>query len=171
MRLNLGAGGQCPEGWLNIDRAGDVDVIHDLTDLPLPFDDQSCGGAVAHHVLDLLPPDTIGPLLDDIHRVLALGALLRISMADLLAGIDAALRQETAWFAEPCATLEETVGWFVTQGGARKTLLLAPALRTLLHGVGFTETRTCKAGETIGPEWLTELDSRAGESVFVEAVK
>ncbi len=171
MRLNVGAGGQKADGWTSLDRAGSVAVVHDLTDLPLPFDDESCEGAVAHHVLDLLPPDTVVPLLDDLLRILQPNAVLRISGANLMAGIDAAFRRDIDWFAEPRPTLEQTVGWFITQGGARRALILPPQLRALLLGVGYVETRSCKWGQTMGHGWLTDLDSRPTESFFVDAAK
>lgn len=169
--MNLGAGGQTGPGWTSLDRAGDVDVIHDLTELRLPFDDNSVDGAIAHHVLDLLNPLQIADLLRDVRRVLKPGAMLRVSSAHLEAGIEAALNRQPAWFPEPRGSLEETLGWFITQGGARRSHLNPERLYRAFVEAAFAWSAHQPAGRTLGPEWLIAFDSRPEESFYVEAAK
>lgn len=168
VRLNIGSGAQRAEGWATLDRAGDVDVVHDLTGLPLPLETDSCEGIVAHHVLDLLELDTVVPLLRDLRRILVPGGWLRISCADLRLGVDASLRNDHAWFPEARGTIEESFDWFIRQGGARRWWATPTALHPLLRQAGFGWVLPARAGLTNGPAWLCEFDSRPAESFFVE---
>lgn len=165
--MNLGAGGRHDLDWIHVDRAGEVDVTHDLTELPLPFADESCEAVALHHVLDLLPADRIQPLLRDVKRILYTGRWVRISSADIDLALDHA--GDLTWFPEPKDTLAESLDWFVTQGGARQTPLTVERLRGDLKAAGFRLVIQTPAGETSGPAWLTDLDDRAAESFFVEA--
>jgi predicted SAM-dependent methyltransferase len=171
MRLNLGCGGQVVDGWVNIDKYGDPPiVIHDLAE-PLPYGDGSCECAVALHSLSMLAPDDLHVLLGELHRVLEPGAWFRIIDADLALGVIAAVDGDANWFPEERSTLEETVGWFITQGGARKSLLSPPRMRTLLFSVGFDRTYHRAEFDTDGPPWIRDLDARYGESWCVEAIR
>lgn len=167
MRLNLGAGGQRLEGWTSLDRAGDVDVIAELTD-PLPFEGGSCEAVLAHHVLCMIPPEALPNLLSEIRRVLQPDGWLRISDADLLLGINAGLAGDKDWFPEQRGDLNETLGWFITQGGARKTFVTRNLLARLLREAGFYRWNSDEV-VPLGPDWLYELDSREGESFFAVA--
>lgn len=168
MRLIVGAGGQRADGWTTLDRAGDVDVAHDLTDLPLPFATESCEGAVAHHVLCMLAPDEMGRLLFDVRRILKPGARLRISDADLTLGVEAAIRGDFDWFPEERESPDARLHWFVTQGGARKQFLTITGLVFALRLAGFYDCETVDIGES-AVDGLAALDSRENESFFMEA--
>lgn len=168
MRLNIGAGGQRAPGWTTLDRAGDVAVHHDLTDLPLPFETDSCEGAVAHHVLCMLTDDELVALLADIHRILTPFAFLRISDADLTRGVDAAIRGDFDWFPEQRESPDARLQWFITQGGARKQFLTTTRLTAALTATGFHDIETVPIGNS-SRAWLAELDSRENESFFMEA--
>lgn len=171
MKLNVGAGGQRADGWTSLDRAGDVDIIHDLTDLPLPFEDESCEGAVVHHVLDLLPPDAIKPLLKELRRIVQPVGWVRISCADIQAGVWAAIVGTEGWFAEPRDTPAATLAQYIMQGGARQTPLNARQTGRLLTHAGFVNVEPRGCAKTAGPGWLIDLDTRPSESWFVEAMK
>jgi SAM-dependent methyltransferase len=68
-RLNLGCGRDILDGWVNLDLHAlpGVDVVHDLTKLPLPFGEQEFDEVRCISILEHL--DYV-PLLCDIHRVL-----------------------------------------------------------------------------------------------------
>src|SRR5581483_6511417 len=76
-KLNLGAGTDIRPGWVNLDSAAisGIDVVHDIENLPLPFDNASCSEIVAQDVLEHV--DYV-PVLRDLHRILAPGGTLTI---------------------------------------------------------------------------------------------
>ncbi len=75
--LNIGCGRDIRPGWVNLDRVAlpGVDVVHDLSEVPLPFPDGSFEIVECMDVLEHL--DYI-PLLRDIHRVLVPGGRIVI---------------------------------------------------------------------------------------------
>lgn len=80
LRVNLGCGRFPKPGFLNVDwmPGPGVDVIHDLSRLPLPFEDASVDAFEADHILEHLP-DVFGTMRE-IHRCLRPGgtALIRV---------------------------------------------------------------------------------------------
>jgi SAM-dependent methyltransferase len=77
--LNLGCGTDIRTDWVNLDRAAlpGVDVVHDLSVLPLPFASGEFTHICAKDVLEHL--DYI-PLLRELHRILATGGTLEIQV-------------------------------------------------------------------------------------------
>jgi SAM-dependent methyltransferase len=77
-KLNVGCGHDVKPGWVNLDIAplDGVDVVHNLEDHPLPFEDGSFDYIecidILEHVHDL--PD----VMRELHRILAPGGRLRI---------------------------------------------------------------------------------------------
>lgn len=208
-RLNLGSGGRCDKGWTHVDREYPVKVtitkindepVHheggyfpgkdfvklDIANDPWPWDADSVEGIVMHHVVDLLTTDEMRRVLAMCHIVLRPGGVLRVSSADIIRGIEAALERDQGWFVEKFGVVfgasqpvhpssldfERTLGHFILQGGARKQFL--PQLLFMQECVvaGFKEAQPVPFKYTVAEEhWITELDDRAGESWFVEAVK
>ena len=54
IKLNLGCGSIHLPGFVNVDRHGQPDVVHDLERFPWPWPDGAVGYVVAHHVLEHL---------------------------------------------------------------------------------------------------------------------
>jgi len=75
-RLNLGAGSDIRDGWINVDLHGDAECKHDLNQTPWPWANDSVGCAVMCHVLEHLP-NTIG-VMKELHRVCASGAEVHV---------------------------------------------------------------------------------------------
>jgi SAM-dependent methyltransferase len=78
-RLNLGCGTDIRADWVNLDRAPlpGVDIVHDLNDLPLPFDDAAFNHVTAQDVLEHV---AYIPLLRELHRILRSGGTLTIQV-------------------------------------------------------------------------------------------
>jgi len=67
IKINLGCGKKIKEGWINVDRIKlhGVDVVHDLNDIPYPFDDSSVD-------------DDIIVVMEELHRILKPNGILEI---------------------------------------------------------------------------------------------
>ncbi len=78
MKLNLGAGSDIREGWINQDvsELPGVDVVHDLNDHPWPFEDSSVDELLALNVLEHL--DDLVPALEEMYRILRPGGAARL---------------------------------------------------------------------------------------------
>jgi predicted SAM-dependent methyltransferase len=82
LRLHLGCGPTHLEGWVNVDLVSTgPDLAWDLS-RPVPFPDGSVDAIFHEHLLEHLPlPAAIG-FLDECHRLLRPGGVLRIGVPD-----------------------------------------------------------------------------------------
>ena len=76
-KLNLGCGSDIREGWVNLDIAAldGVDVVHNVNELPLPFENEEFDYILAQDILEHLE---YIPLLEDLHRIMKPGAIIEI---------------------------------------------------------------------------------------------
>lgn len=168
--LNIGCGTVWPgDPWTNVDPdpshgpRGSYVVADPLTGLP--FDDGWFDGAVAHHVLMMVPWVDLPRWLGEVRRVTA--GPLRVSVPNMHAAITAWRGHDRDWFpvsAETAPTVDEAFCLYVTQGGATRSIFTAPRLASLL---------TAHYGPLRGiDQWrpeLAALDSRQDESLIMEA--
>jgi predicted SAM-dependent methyltransferase len=84
-KLNLGAGQYLKEGFINVDQfpLDGIDVVHNLTMFPYPFDDTSADEIVAYDVIEHLPShvdgeNTVLRFVTECHRILIPGGTLFI---------------------------------------------------------------------------------------------
>lgn len=75
-RLNLGCGRFPKSGFINLDwvRVPGVDIVHDLAELPYPFDDDRFAVIEADHVIEHLPH--VFDVMAELHRILRPGGRL-----------------------------------------------------------------------------------------------
>jgi predicted SAM-dependent methyltransferase len=88
MRLNLGAGSEPTEGWVNLDwiAGPGIDVVHNLLEFPWPFDDGAVSEIKAIDVLEHMPnftPDNRAmaiAFVEECWRILQPGGTLFMSV-------------------------------------------------------------------------------------------
>lgn len=85
MKLNLGCGTKIIEDWINVDlvRYPGVDFICDITELPLPFENNSCERVRMSHIIEHLPCWV--DLIEDLYRVCKDGAVIEITVPHIAA--------------------------------------------------------------------------------------
>jgi len=73
-QLNLGCGLDIKNGWINLDQAAlpGVDVVHNLSLLPLPFKDNSFDYILCQDILEHL--DNYPAIIGEIYRIMEKGA-------------------------------------------------------------------------------------------------
>jgi len=77
-KLNLGAGADAKQGYVNLDiNAGkDIDVVHDLNAFPYPFKDNEFDEILAYSILEHV--DDLMKTMDELYRILKPGGKLDI---------------------------------------------------------------------------------------------
>lgn len=184
-RLSWGCGPVVQEPWhhsdarwwpgMAIDADPDMATWDHVGDIVagLPWADGTFGAVVTHHALQMLTWGDLVPALEELRRVLTPGGTLRVSVPSLIAAIEAFMEDRPEHFLVDDrheATLDGKFCMYVTQGGSTRTVFTAAWLDVLLRRAGYRDTRLVEHHETVhGPEWITELDSRPDESIFMEA--
>lgn len=175
-RLNLGCGPDVHEGWVNADIAPwapEVYVIGSPSRTPLPWPDDSFDGVVAHHVLQMIEWPELTPWLTEVRRVLAPDGTLRLTVPDLIGAVTAHQQGDWPWFPiadEVERSIDGKLCLYVSQAGATRSVFTGRWLTELCQRAGFAGVAEVAWGVTdSGPEWITELDTRQGESIVVEA--
>ena len=175
-RLNWGCGATGEPGWINSDlkEGPGVDISCDIRS-GLPLDSDSIDYAVSIHALpELTYPDLV-PALEELCRVIKPGGFLRLSLPDMLKGVEAYQRGDRSYFLIPDEDARTLEGKLVVQltwygysrslftPGFVEELLLKSGYRAVEH-VSYRETKSRFPG-------IVELDNREAESLFIEATK
>lgn len=80
MKLNLGCGRNPVDGFVNLDRQAlpGVDVVHDLEQFPLPFDDDTFDEIMGIDLIEHIT-DALG-LMEELYRIATPGAILQFAL-------------------------------------------------------------------------------------------
>ena len=175
-RLNWGCGASGEPGWINSDvkEGPGIDIPCDIRN-GLPLDSDSIDYAVSIHALpELTYPDLV-PALTELCRVLKRRGVLRLSLPDLLKGVDAYQRGDRSYFLVPdedARTLGGKLAVQLSWYGYSRSLFTPEFAEELLLKAGFRSVAHVSFGETSSPfPGIVELDNREAESLFIEAKK
>jgi hypothetical protein len=205
MKLNLGCGSQMPEGWVNVDyalgarfakvplfraanrRLGvfglDWDErisLHDLTKT-FVWDDASVEVIYSSHLLEHLSREDGRRFLEQCHRVLRAGGIMRVVVPDLRHCVDEYVQGRV-----PADEFVKSLGVLHEQGGGRlkrrlspfvesphthKCMYDCPRLLEVLHQVGFRAAAREAFDSDIDDIAAVELAGRTKHGVIVEGRK
>jgi predicted SAM-dependent methyltransferase len=203
MKLNLGCGSQMPDGWVNVDyalgarfakipffratnrRLGLFDLdwderirLHDLTKT-FPWEDASVEVIYSSHMLEHLPREDGRRFLEQCHRVLRVGGIIRLVVPDL--------RHAVGEYVEggvPADEFLQTLGVLYEHRGGRLKRRLSPfvqfphkcmydcsRLLELLQEIGFQTSARGAFDSDIDDIASVELEDRTKHAVIVEGRK
>lgn len=81
MKLDLGCGRRCKEGFTGVDISPEcgAEIVHDLSEMPWPFEDDSVEEVNCSHFLEHLDGDERMAFMDELYRVLKPGGTATIT--------------------------------------------------------------------------------------------
>ncbi len=82
LKLNLGSGKNPKAGFVNVDKYGTPDILHDLEVFPWPWEDNSVEEIEMNHVLEHLGQltETYLNIIKELYRVCKNGAIINITV-------------------------------------------------------------------------------------------
>lgn len=175
--VNLGCGPSALAGWVNVDlaRGPGIDVVWDLR-RALPFADESCAAIFSEHVIEHLSKEDAEKLLRECYRIMQRGGVLRLSTPDAgrylraYAGDGEFLRHPS--FPQRVESPIDRINIMMREGGQHLWVYDSDSMFRLLRRVGFSTVAEQQFGHSQHPRMQNiDLESRAFESFYVEAVK
>jgi predicted SAM-dependent methyltransferase len=188
LMINIGAGRSGRPGWINIDafEAAQISIVCDCRDR-LPFPDGAARGIFAEHFLEHLDYYSEGPaFFRECFRVLRPGGTLRVVVPDAERYLRAycedgwapliALRKLQSDLTDPwmhvrVKTKMELVNIVFRQFGEHKFAYDFETIELMLSEIGFDRIECSHFGISREPGMAIDLESRAHESLYVEASK
>ena len=82
IKLNLGCGQHKKDGFINVDKSGDADLIHNLEIFPWPWEDNAVSYVLMHHVLEHLgeKTDVFLHIIKELYRVSMPDATIEVTV-------------------------------------------------------------------------------------------
>lgn len=146
----------------------------------LPHSDASVDAIYSSHMLEHLDRESARAFLDEAHRVLRSGGVLRVAVPDLgrlverynTDGDADGFVAATLLGSETSITALDRLRHLVLGSRAHAWMYDERSLISLVEAAGFEEVRSLPPGQTgIAAPGSLDLWERADESVYVEAVK
>lgn len=176
-RLHWGCGSKATRGWINADilKGRGIDISCDILD-GLPLDNNCIDYAVGIHALSEIAYSDIVPALQELHRVLRAGGVLRLALPDLDKALRAYQNGDKEYFLIPDREVASPGGKLIVHllwYGGNRTLFTADFMEELLLKAGFNRVHHCdyKTTQSQFGDGILELDDRPHESLFIEAIK
>ncbi len=186
--VNVGTGPAGRPNWINVDAflAEGVNCLWDCR-YPLPLPDNCARGIFTEHFLEHLEYQTDAPaFLKECLRIMKPGGVIRIIVPDAAAflraycasGWDEMIKlrlsgedRKDIGYGICYQTKLQVVNFLFRQADEHKYAYDFETLRKLLEELGFTDVANCAFGESRMPELALDMEWRARESLYVEAVK
>jgi SAM-dependent methyltransferase len=174
--INVGCGRNVNPDFFNIDLRfyEGVDMAHDLSK-PLPIATGVVRGVFSEHCLEHLDTDVARFVLGELHRVMAPGAVLRLSVPDG----ETYIRNYMTGAAMPYAEEDGLDGGYTAMmsvnrifyGSGHRFIYDFDTLALLLTRSGFSDVTRAAFRKGRDPALLVDQEMRREESVYVEAVR
>jgi predicted SAM-dependent methyltransferase len=171
LRLHLGAGTHRPPGWVNVDVLGMSPDLHWDLRRRLPFPDGSAEAVFLEHVLEHYPLAAGLDLLEECHRVLAPGGIVRVGVPDFgrylesYAGDGAFVERLRPGRPTRLVAVGE-----VALGHGHRSVWDAETLELVLTEAGFSDVRRRGFGDSaLDP--APDNPEREPESVYAEGTR
>jgi predicted SAM-dependent methyltransferase len=152
IKLNLGSGTHCKDGYLNVDMLPGGDLTLDLR-RNLPFESNCCEQIFSEHCIEHFDyPDTVSHLLRECLRILKPNGLLRLSVPDTewplvdypkgpAADYFQACKANPSWHPSYCETRLEHINYHFRQRDEHRFAYDEETARKLLKAVGFQDIK------------------------------
>lgn len=186
--VNVGAGNSGKEGWVNLDGfpGAGVNCLADVRKC-LPFEDNSVRGIFSEHFFEHIDYTEEAPhFLAECYRTLQPGGVVRIIVPDMEKYLRAYATDNWAEFVRirpldedfkdhyygwSYNTRMELINFLFRQGQQHKFGYDFATLEFLMRKGGFTRISRRSYGDSQQPELCIDMEIRATESLYVEAVK
>jgi predicted SAM-dependent methyltransferase len=170
--LHLGCGSNEIQGWINADFFSLKRKLDWMLDLryPLNCDDNVWDGVFTEHTLEHLYPDQVASLLKELHRTMKPGAWIRISVPDLQKYVNYYCHKEVdvefSQFRTGCEAIRT-----LTQDSIHLSVWDSQLLKKFLESAEFINVQKVSFGQGTDGLSIQDLESRAWESLYMEAQK
>lgn len=190
LRLNLGAGMDLKQGWINIDLFSKDYLRHHQSEsdatcirydlrrrIPLP--DNSCEYIYSSHFIEHMVYEDAVQFIKNCYDLLQSGGILRLSLPDFRRCLEAYVEGESEFYdlidigqrmpyVEPeTYSMIDYVNYLAYQNGEHKSFLDADKLHKLFDFIGFQSSRVTTYKEEIDPPG----EIRRRYSLYIEAIK
>jgi predicted SAM-dependent methyltransferase len=165
LRLHLGSGTAPKESWINVDLVGDrVDLAWDVT-RPLPFAADAVDAIFHEHLFTVLELHEGFAMMNDAHRVLRHGGVLRVGVPNAWKEMSELWPEEDAAPLPRLVTMQEVLYY-----PGNRSAYDVETLQFLLGAVGFVQIEERRFGDSrLVP--CPDSERRREGTVYVEALK
>lgn len=177
-KINLGGGSLSIDGYINIDRCKEADIVHDILN-PLPIESDSVEVIVMSHALNYFSYEEAKFVVAEIYRVLQKGGIIRASFPDLRIFAKAYVENDIDFLFQKLPTGEDrfvgkTIGdKFISEAyfyGGVKYFFDFESAAEIFKEAGFKQIKKCQYRKSKIPE-IDKIDNRPELSCYLEAVK